>query len=124
MRGNFMTNALNNWIVTCVRKPHRESKVEHITHIGIRLINIADMSPIFVTVEEAIARLELAEDILWSGPTSGPRAQVIIISRNGGKYLSTIRDGLETDNLLKMPECSELKCLIATAMRPFNWPKT
>lgn len=112
-----------DWLVTCVRKPDRESRVEHITHIGIRSMHSSDMSSTVVTADEAIKRLETGTDEIWAGSPSGPMAQVIVHPRNGRKHLTTVRDGTETDNLLMMPECSNFDCSIASMSKPFNWLK-
>jgi len=88
--------------VTCVTKPERASRHEHITHIG----NTAERWRF--TREEAVRRIEALhpDEFFVRDALTGKRAVVRVV-REAGKdpYLRTQADGVPTDNLLSLPEC-------------------
>ncbi len=57
-----------------------------------------------LSLDKAIAGIENGT---WAFYTmvNGQRADVIVASRNGRKYLKTTADGEEPNNLLSLPEC-------------------
>lgn len=87
--------------VTCVTKPDRMSRHEHITHIG----NIANGWKI--TRQSAIERIESKKEAFYTvDKVSGKRAYIGVV-REAGKvpYLRTYADGTWNDNLLAQAEC-------------------
>jgi hypothetical protein len=87
--------------VTCITKPNRESRHEHITHIG----NIAGNWRL--DRESAIRRIESrAASFYTVDRYTGKRAYVDVVRENGKlPYLRTHADGKWNDNLLAQPEC-------------------
>lgn len=93
---------MNQFEVTCVTKPDRNSKHEHITHIG----NISGKWKI--TRELAISKIEAKTDAFYTtDKLTGKRAYVGVV-REAGKspYLRTHADGTWNDNLLAQVECN------------------
>ena len=82
--------------ITAVRKPDRNSTVEHITHVKI--------------ADEVFQRASI---INWIDTNEhqfftrvGPyESKVVTASRLGIKYIKTENDGTVTDNLLSLPAC-------------------
>jgi hypothetical protein len=88
--------------ISCVTKSDRFNPHERITHIGGRN---PDGSAWKLTQEQAIQGVERDE---WRFYTlvRGEHADVIVaVSRFGNKYLKTVADGEQPDNLLSLPEC-------------------
>ena len=85
--------------ITCISKNPREDRHHSITHVG-GYTNERWR----ITKEAAIGMIERGE---WSFYTmaSGHRAEVVVASRNGRKYLKTTADYDTPDNLLSLPEC-------------------
>lgn len=88
--------------VTCVNKRERQNPHERITHIGGSGATFWK-----ITQEDAISRIERGE---WNFyvllPTGGGKVWVEIgVSRYGNKYLRTVGDNDERNNLLSLPEC-------------------
>jgi len=54
---------------------------------------------------EAIRRIENGDESFYVIDPEGDRAQVIVASRNGKKYLKTKSDKTTHDNLLFLPRC-------------------
>lgn len=85
--------------VTCINKPDRSNRHEHITHIG----NIQGGWKI--TRESAIQRIKNGTDTFYTvDPRSGRRVDVRVVDANP-PYLRTYADGVWTDNLLALSEC-------------------
>lgn len=56
-------------------------------------------------IDDAIRYLETRTNDYWT-MVAGARADVIVAKRtNGRKYLKTTADGVEPNNLLKLPRC-------------------
>lgn len=88
--------------ILCVKKSDRQNPHERITHIGGKN---GDGNSWQITQAEAITGIENGK---WEFYVSrgGNTANVIIsISRFGYKYLKTVNDGEQPDNLLSLPEC-------------------
>lgn len=87
--------------VTCVNKTDRDSRHEHITHIG----NTANAWRL--TRESAISRIEGKEEAFYTvDRMTGNRAYVGVIREAGrAPYLRTYADGKWNDNLLALAEC-------------------
>jgi hypothetical protein len=88
--------------VTCVNKPDRLSRHEHITHIG----NNANKWRL--TREAAIQRIDSKLEAYYTiDPNSGQKVYIGVV-REAGKapYLKTNADGKWSDNLLALADCS------------------
>ena len=87
--------------VTCVNKPDRMSRHDHITHIGNSVAKWR------FTREQAIRMIDEKTNSFYTVERStGKRAQVGVV-REAGKvpYLRTHADGTWNDNLLALAEC-------------------
>lgn len=86
--------------VRCINKCDRQNHYERITHIG----GYDNGKAWRVPEADAIAGIESGK---WAFYTlvNGRRAEVIIASHLGRKYLKTTADGDQPDNLLSLPEC-------------------
>lgn len=95
--------------VNCINKANRESRHEHITHIG------NSINQWRLTRETAIVRIESKQEAFYTvDKTTGKRAYIGVV-REAGKapYLRTHADGKWNDNLLAQPECGSSCKLIA-----------
>jgi hypothetical protein len=87
--------------VQCVVKTDRYNPHERISHIGG--VN-QDGTRWKITQERAIELIESGQFSFYTYE-NGHRAQVIVASRNGKKYIKTTADGDHPDNLLSLPSC-------------------
>ena len=96
--------------VTCINKPDRMSRHEHITHIG----NIANKWR--MTRAEAIRRIDAKQDAFYTVDRTSGHKMYIGVVREVGKvpYLRTHADGKWNDNLLALNECDGTCNLITT----------
>ena len=87
--------------VNCIAKPNRESRHEHITHIG------NTNGGWQLTRESAIARIESQQESYYTVDRQTGRKVYIGVVREAGKnpYLRTHADGKWNDNLLAQQEC-------------------
>lgn len=83
--------------VTCINKPNRESRHEHITHLGGFNWRL--------TREDVIRRIDGKIDTFYT-MVGGKRADVAV-RRDAGRlpYVQTHADGQWNNNLLALPEC-------------------
>lgn len=89
--------------IQCINKTPRHDPHERISNVGG--VN-ADGSRWKLTQPEAIRRTENGEFSFYTQDASGRVADVIVaVSRYGNKYLKTVADGEQPDNLLSLPEC-------------------
>ena len=96
--------------VTCITKPDRMSRHEHITHIG----NLANHWR--MTREEAIRRIDAKQEDFYTVERTSGHKMYIGVVRETGKYpyLRTHADGKWNDNLLALNECDGTCNLITT----------
>jgi hypothetical protein len=87
--------------VNCVIKPNRESRHEHITHIGNR------NGDWLLTRESAIQRIENKTEAFYTLDLRTQRKAYVGVVREVGRnpYLRTYADGVWNDNLLAQQEC-------------------
>ena len=85
--------------IKCINKNPREDRHHSITHVGG-----FGTSQWKLTKDDAIGKIERGE---WTFFTmvGGVRADVIVASHLGRKYLKTKADRDTPDNLLSLPEC-------------------
>ena len=100
---------MNEYQVTCIRKPNRQSPHEHITHIG------NEAGKWMLTRESAIQRIDSKSAQFYTVDTSTGKKAYIGVVREAGKnpYLRTHADGTWNDNLLALSECSGACQIIA-----------
>jgi hypothetical protein len=87
--------------VNCINKPNRDSRHEHITHIG------NSNQSWRITRESAIERIDSKKEAFYTvDKTTGKRVYIGVV-REAGKapYLRTYADGKWNDNLLAQQEC-------------------
>jgi len=101
---------MSEYQVSCINKPNRESRHEHITHIG----NIANRWR--MTREEAVRRIDAKTGAFYTVERVSGRKMYIGVVRETGKtpYLRTQADGKWNDNLLAQDECNGQCKLIST----------
>ena len=87
--------------IKCINKTDRYNTHERIRNIGGPN---ADGTRWKVTQPEAITGIESGK---WAFYVSraGHTVDVIVATHNGNKYIKTVADGVQPDNLLEMPEC-------------------
>ena len=92
--------------VTCITKPDRMNRHEHITHIG----NVAAQWRL--TREEAIRRLDAKQESFFTVDRTSNRKMFVGVVREPGRvpYLRTHADGKWNDNLLALRECDSTSC--------------
>ena len=96
--------------VNCITKPNRESRHEHITHIGNTNTGWQ------LSREAAISRIESKQESYYTiDRTTGRKVYVGVVREGGLKppYLRTHADGKWNDNLLAQRECGATCRLVA-----------
>ena len=88
--------------VTCITKPNRTNRHEHITHIG----NTAGGRKL--TREDAIRRIDgKVESFYTTDKSTGAKVYIGVVREQGKvPYLRTYADGKWNDNLLAQAECN------------------
>ena len=91
--------AKNRARISCINKTNRTDPHERIQNVG----GFTDKHW-KISVDAAIAYIETDE---WSFYTheGGKVAEVVVATHKGHKYLKTVADNLQPDNLLALPEC-------------------
>ncbi len=91
--------------VTCINKDNGDHYDPHeaITHLG--WINESNGKTGKSTRAEMVKFLEDGNKA-YTKDRFGNLAYLIVISRAGNKYVKTVADGKETDNLLYLAECA------------------
>jgi hypothetical protein len=87
--------------IECINKLPRLDPHQRISYIGGQN---ADGSRWKLDLDKAIVGIESGKWAFWT--TGGGRlVDVIIAIHSGHKYLKTVSDGVQPDNLLSLPEC-------------------
>lgn len=87
--------------IKCIKKQPRVDPYHAITHVGGY-----GSSPWKITLAEAISYIERGEWAFYVNRPVGDIAWVeVAVSRYGNKYLKTVADNDEPNNLLSLPEC-------------------
>ena len=86
--------------VKCVNKSDRPNPHERITHIGG-----ANGQRWRITQEEAIAGIESGKWAFYVSRGGHTVDVIVAVSRYGHKYIKTVADGEQPDNLLSLSEC-------------------
>jgi hypothetical protein len=86
--------------VRCINKTDRYNPHERISHIGG-----SNGSRWKITEEEAIQGIESGKWEFYVNQGGRVVDVIVAVSRFGHKYLKTIADGEQPDNLLSLPEC-------------------
>jgi len=87
--------------IECINKRPRLDPHERISSIGGRN---ADGKRWKLSLDAAIEGIEQGKWTFWT-LGGGQRANVVIAYHNMNKYLKTVADGAQPDNLLALPEC-------------------
>ena len=90
--------------ITCVRKPHRQSTHDEITHLGTGRTLLGGG---IWTREEVIEQINSKTHTFYTLSKEGKRAEVIVVREGILKppYLRTRADGILNNNLLELDEC-------------------
>ena len=86
--------------ILCINKDDRKNPYERIVHVGGFIGNRWKL-----TQHCAITLIESGELNFFVGVNGKSVWVIVSTSRHGNKYLKTMADGDEPDNLLSLPEC-------------------
>jgi hypothetical protein len=100
-KGRFEKMA-QNIRIQCINKSDRQNAHERITHVGG--LN-EDNSRWKITEQAALQGIEEGKWAFYVHRGGHTVEVVIATSRWGYKYLKTVADGEQPDNLLSLPEC-------------------
>ena len=88
--------------VLCINKTTRMDPHDRITHIGG---HNGDATAWKITQQDAIAGIESSKWLFYVSRGGRTVDVIVSMSRFGHKYLKTVNDGEQPDNLLSQPEC-------------------
>jgi hypothetical protein len=89
--------------ILCINKSERMNPHERITHVGGRN---GDGTRWRITQEQAIDGIENGKWAFFVSQSGHTVNVIVSVSRSGNKYLKTVADGEQPDNLLSLPECT------------------
>ena len=87
--------------ILCISKIDRNNPYERITHVGGRNWNGERWR---ITLQDAILGIESGKWAFYVN-RGGREVDVVVATRNWYKYLKTVADPIEPNNLLSLPEC-------------------
>jgi hypothetical protein len=87
--------------ISCIRKTNRTDPHERISFVGG--VN-QDLTRWSITLDHAISGIESRKWVFWT-QGGGKRAEVVVATHNDHKYIKTVADGVQPDNLLALPDC-------------------
>ena len=85
----------------CINKTDRYSAHERIHSVG----GIHNRARWKMTQQDAISAIERGDYNFFVSARGKSVAVVVAISQYGNKYLKTVNDGEQPNNLLSLPEC-------------------
>jgi hypothetical protein len=88
--------------ISCINKIERHNPHERITHIGGKNI---DGSSWKITQADAIKRIEDGRNAFHVVKNGKAVKVIVAVSRYGNKYIKTVADGEDPNNLLSLMEC-------------------
>lgn len=88
--------------ILCINKSNRTNPHERITHVGGQNPNGTSWR---LPQEEAITGIESGKWAFYVVRGGNQVAVIVAVSRYGNKYLKTVADSEQPDNLLSLPEC-------------------
>lgn len=100
MRAQYETaeDTTADWQITCINKTDRTSPHKRIRRVG-------GSNGWRKPTDEVIRLIEAHSDTFWVS-VGGNRADVVLDSHSGRKYIRTERDDSRQNNLLALAECS------------------
>ena len=90
--------------IVCVRKPNRQSPLEHITHVGLQ----TQAGVAIYTREQIIGWIRRAEHRFFTSIGGAPSVWVEVVENPPlpvQPYIRTRSNTTAVDNLLSLPEC-------------------
>ena len=87
--------------ISCINKADRHNPWERIAHIG----GIEGSRRWKMPQQDAIEGIEAGKWAFFVRQAGREVAVVVAVSRHGNKYLKTLNDGEQPNNLLSLPEC-------------------
>ena len=87
--------------IKCINKPHHQSPVEHITHVGG-----FETSPWRITVEECMRMIEAGNQFVVGSGLYEARVFIVQQSTTKRKHIRTVADQTKADNLLTQGDCA------------------
>jgi hypothetical protein len=87
--------------IQCINKSDRDDPYERITNIG----GINNGQRWKITEDEAIKGIEAGKWVFYVSVNNQAVNVIIATSPWGNKYLKTVADGEDPNNLLSLPEC-------------------
>jgi hypothetical protein len=89
--------------IDCINKSDRQNPHERILYVGG--YNTGATTRWKISQQQAIDYIERGEHTFYT-MVNGRRANVIVALHNGNKYIKTVNDGDQPNNLLSLAECS------------------
>jgi hypothetical protein len=95
------------YYVICIEKyPTHDDPHHSIQAVGTNTDRASTKAEKRWTAEQVESAIQAQTDSLYSdNPTKTKTAKVIVVSRDGKKYIKTENDSDMSDNLLKKPDC-------------------